>query len=136
MLLSSVHPQLSGVTHSSPLVRLPPGHTHPSSGTAGSGRVQTVALRSAQECPQGDIASVYTRSAPQSTAEKNYRDRKGCSGEHVSSRQQCIISKIVSQTKVQWKGLTLEEPFISSRYPLYQKSMLKGNNDVIAFVRQ
>ena len=35
-----------------------------------------------------------------------------------------VIAK-VSQTEVQWKGLTLEEPPTWSRCPLYQVSMLK-----------
>ena len=53
-----------------------------------------------------------------------FRTRKGCSVEHVSPRQQCIIMKMVSQTEVQWKGLSLKEPPTSSRCPLHQVSVL------------
>ena len=50
--------------------------------------------------------------------------RKECSLEHVSPRNQCIILKMVSQSKVQRKGLTMEESPTLSRCPLYQVSML------------
>ena len=43
--------------------------------------------------------------------------RKGCSVEHMSPRQQCIILQMVSQTEVQWEGPTLEKPPTSSRCP-------------------
>ena len=49
------------------------------------------------------------------------------------STQQCIILKMVSQTKVQWKSLTLKEPPTSSRCPLYQ--LVQGAVQVLTLHR-
>ena len=41
------------------------------------------------------------------------------------------VNKMVGQTEVQWKGLTLEELSMSSRCPLYQVSILDYGGECV-----